>query len=304
VTWNNYVQLAANSNSQFQDKPAITLSGGNVFESWTQFGSCSGSNVASPIRVDEIGPGATGTVTSLGTVPGSTNSQGSSIAPDGAGGIWVAWEEWPSPTATVGTIKLNHWTPGSGWGAATTISPSTFEDMPSPLPGFAFRDNSFPALAMSGTTLYATWCAFNSTLDPAHGAQTQKARCSLYVKPATGATSLTTLDPNGGHEFFPAVRGDGSGGAWISYSKENLNGDGSSAGTYDTYKWHSTNGTATKVSTASSDPSQDNFFSGQFIGDYNGLVVDANGGGHPIWTDIRGPDPNYATWEMDAVTAF
>jgi hypothetical protein len=43
------VQFAANSRSQFQDKPAIALdqANGKVFVSWTHFGSCSGVNATS-----------------------------------------------------------------------------------------------------------------------------------------------------------------------------------------------------------------------------------------------------------------
>jgi hypothetical protein len=59
----------------------------------------------------------------------------------------------------------------------------------------------------------------------------------------------------------------------------------------------------TKVSTASSFHNKDNFFSGQFIGDYNGLATDASGGAHPIWTDIRGPRPLLQHLGMDAMTA-
>ena len=58
---------------------------------------------------------------------------------------------------------------------------------------------------------------------------------------------------------------------------------------------------ATKVSTASSYPNQDSFFSGQFIGDYNSLSV-LGTTPHPTWTDVRGPDPNYPGYEMDAFT--
>jgi len=80
----SYYQIAANSRSQFQDKPAISLGGGKVFVSWTQFGSCSGSGVTSPIKVAVFATGASSVAPStILSVPGSTYSQGSSIASDG-----------------------------------------------------------------------------------------------------------------------------------------------------------------------------------------------------------------------------
>jgi hypothetical protein len=303
VSWLGYYQIAANSRSQFQDKPAITVSGSNVFESWTQFGSCSGVNVTSPIKVARFATGANNNAPQETlNVPGSQFSQGSAITPDGSGGFYLAWEEFPSATATIGSIKLAHWNGGT-WTSYGSISPSTFEDMPSPLSGFSFRDNSFPAIADSAGTVYVTWCAFDSSKDPSHGAQTQKARCYLDTAANTASASLTKLSDRGGHQFFPAIAADGSGGVYVSYSQENLNADGSSAGSYDAWLVHNAAGTPVKKSTASSQPSQDKFFSGQFIGDYSGIVVDG-AGGHPYWTDIRGPDPNYATWEMDGMTAF
>src|SRR5919201_1367168 len=206
-----YFQIAGNSRKQFQDKPAIALSGSNVLVSWTQFGSCSGVNVASPIKVAIFPQGASSVPpTTILSVPGSTNSQGSSIQGDGSGGFWIAWEEYPSPSATIGSIKLVHY--------------------------------------------------------------------------------------SGGSQFFPAITADGSGGVFVSYSQINA---GTSS--YDQWLAHvtGTGTTTTKVSTASSFPNNDSFFGGQFIGDYSGMTATA-GTAHPIWTDIRGPDPNYPGYEMDA----
>jgi hypothetical protein len=69
----------------------------------------------------------------------------------------------------------------------------------------------------------------------------------------------------------------------------------STGSSYDQYQWHGRS-TASKVSTASSYPGQDTFFSGQFIGDYNSTLA-----GRPIWTDIRGADAHYPGYEMDSM---
>jgi hypothetical protein len=239
-------------------------------------------NVPSPIKVAVFPQGASSVAPSaILSVPGSTNSQGSSIQGDGSGGFWIAWEEYPSASATIGSIKLVHYSGGS-FGTPQTISPSGFRDLPSPLPGFSFRDNSFPALAMVAGQPQVTWTSYDTGVGRA------------YLWTTSHAAAIVSA--SGGSQFFPAIAADGSGGTYVSYSQIN-------AGTqsYDQWVSHvtSTGTTTTKVSTASSFPSNDAFFSGQFIGDYSGMTATA-GTAHPIWTDIRGPDPNFSGYEMDA----
>ncbi len=278
----SYVQIAANSTAQFQDKPALAADSAHVWVSWTQFGSCSGSGVTSPIKVAVLPAGAASVApTTVLSVPGSTYSQGSSIAADGAGGFWVTWEEWPSPTATNGAIQLAHFDATTGWGAPQTISGAGFTDLPSPLPGFSFRDNSFPALAVTSTGAPAvTWTSYDSG----------KGRAYLW----TGTVPGSPLADSGGDQFFPAIASDGAGGVFVAFSQVNAGTD-----TFDQQLWHG--GSSTKASTASSSPNKDPFFSGRFIGDYNGMAVVA-GTAHPIWTDLRGPGP-YGGNEMDSMTA-
>jgi hypothetical protein len=275
----SYYQIAADSQAQFQDKPAIAVDSSHVYESWTQFGSCSGVNVTSPIKVAVVPLGAASVApTAILSVPGSTYSQGSSIAADGSGGFWITWEEWPSSSAANGAIKLAHWD-GSAWNTPQTISPAGFTDLPSPLPGFAFRDNSFPALTVSNGSPAVAWTSYDTGVG----------RAWLW----TQGGSAAIVANSGGSQFFPAIAPDGSGGVYVAYSQVNAG-----TSTYD--QWLSHGGTPAKVSTASSNPSMDAFFAGQFIGDYNGMAV-AGGGAHPIWTDIRGPDPSYLGWEMDSM---
>src|ERR671933_612306 len=277
-----YYQIANNSRKQFQDKPAIALSGSNVLVSWTQFGSCDGVNVPSPIKVAVFPQGVSSVApTSILSVPGSTNSQGSSIQGDGSGGFWIAWEEYPTPSSTIGSIKVVHWSGGS-FGTPQTISPAGFTDLPSPLPGFSFRDNSFPALAVVSGQPEVTWTSYDTGVGRA------------YLWTTTHAAQI--VSNTGGSQFFPAITADGSGGVFVSYSQINAG-----TSTYDQWLAHVTAAgtTTTKVSTASSSPNSDSFFSGQFIGDYSGITATA-GTAHPIWTDIRGPDPSYPGFEMDA----
>jgi hypothetical protein len=282
-----YTQIAANSNSAFQDKPAIAIDSSHTYVSWTQFGSCSGSGVPSPIKVAVFNSGPTGAKTATLSVPGSTYSQGSSIASDGSGGFWIAWEEYPSASASTGKIELAHYSSGS-WSTPQQISPTGFTDLSSPLPGFSFRTDSFPALAVVGGLPRVAWTSYDTGTGRA------------YLWSATGPTTstLTTLSPSGGDQFFPAISANGS-GVYVSFSQVTQFNNGKPTG-YDQFVW---DGTSTqKVSTASSYPNNDSFFSGQFIGDYNGMAT-FNTAAHPVWTDIRASDSNYPGYEMDGMTS-
>src|SRR5436309_10121897 len=81
--------------------------GRNVFVSWTRYGSCTGIGVPLPIVifVFDNGPASTPPIRKL-KAPGSTYSQGSAMASDGRGGLWITWEEFPSPDATIGSIQV------------------------------------------------------------------------------------------------------------------------------------------------------------------------------------------------------
>ena len=200
-TW-SYYQIANDSNSQFQDKPAIALDSANhhVLVSWTQFGSCSGVNVTSPIRVAIFADGATSVAptTTLTNVPGSTYSQGSSLAPDGSGGFWLTWEEYPG-NGSQGEIRLAHYT-GSGWASFSNnanqgwekISPAGFTDLPNPLPGFAFRTNSLPALTVVGTSPRVVWTSYDS----------HAGRAYLW----SGGPGVTVISNTGGDSSSPRSR--------------------------------------------------------------------------------------------------
>jgi hypothetical protein len=258
-----YRQLAANSEEDFQDKPAIAIGGGKVFVSWSHFGACDGEDVPSPIEVAVLPAGAASVAPSaVLAVPGSTYSQGSSVAADGSGGFWVAWEEFPEPESTAGEIRLAHHT-AAGWEPWRAISPPGFHDLPNPLPGFRFRIDSFPALVLVGGQPWVAWASADGGVG----------RVRLWA----GGPDAPAVAPSGGDQFFPAIAADGSGGAFVSY------GQTAPGGTYDWYLAHGPS--VTRVSQRSSTPNDDLFFSGQFIGDYSGLAV-RDGKPYPIWTAV------------------
>jgi len=263
----SYYELLPNSDAEFQDKPAIMPDERHVFVSWTRYGSCTGIGVPSPIVIFEFNNGPTSTPPiKKFKAPGSTYSQGSAMASDGRGGFWITWEEFPSPDSTIGSIQLAHWRPGMGWAGPMTISPPGFTDLPSPLPGFAFRNNSFPMITLAGGKPKVVWTSYDSG----------RGRAYLW---SNGA--VTKVSDTGGHQFFPAIATDSNGVLAISYSQTKR-----SNSSYDRYLVQG--GPATKVSTASSVPNNDTFFGGAFIGDYEAITA-AGATAHPVWTDLRAP---------------
>jgi hypothetical protein len=265
----SYYQIEANSNlPRFQDKPAVMQDERHVFVGWTEYhGSfCAGFNDVYPLRIAvfNTGPASTPPIKVL-TPPGSTYSAGVALASDGRGGFWATWEEFPNPTSLAGSISLNRWRPLSGWGVTRTISPPGFTDLPSPLPGFVFRDNSFPMIAAALNKPKVVWNSYDTGVG----------RTYLW-----SSGTVSTVSNSGGDQFFSSIATDPGGGLAISWSQTNQ-----SNSSFDQYLSY---GGVTKISTASSFPNSDPFFGGAFIGDYNATV--ARGiTPHPIWTDLRGP---------------
>ena len=155
-------------------------------------------------------------------------------------------------------------------------------DIPSPLPGATFRDNSFPALAIDGSTLHVAWSNWNGTDADV-----------VYMRSANGGTTWsapTAIGGGPGDQFFPwiAARNGTVYASWFNRA---------SGDTYTIAGAASTNSGATwsapvTLSTATSNVPAGNEFSfpncaPNFIGDYNGITVDSNGVGHALWTDIR-----------------
>ena len=127
--------------------------------------------------------------------------------------------------------------------------------------------------------------------------------CSVWAGDTCSTATASRVSDSGGAQFFPAIAADGNGGAFVSFSQTNPLQATSADNSYDTWLAHvvpASSTTVTKVSTASSKPNKDFFFSGGFIGDYHGMTV-LGGTAHPLWTDLRSADPNYPGYEMDAM---
>jgi hypothetical protein len=256
-------QIAADSETALQDRPSLSVDRRTVFFAWTSFASCTGERGASQVRVALLPAGSRPTrATTVLDAPGSRFSEGPSIGTDGHGGFWIAWEEYPSADAQNGAILLAHWSPTIGWIGPRTISPSGFRDLPDPLPGFSFATSSTPELAVVKGRPWVAWASADGGVG----------RVSLW-----SPSGLMTVDGRGGDQLMPALAADGHGGLAIAFSEVDRN---------RLQRLLRVGGQTTVVSTAPSYPNRDVFFSGKFIGDYDGMTLFA-GAPVQVWTDLR-----------------
>jgi hypothetical protein len=168
-------------------------------------------------------------------------------------------------------------------------------DIPDPLPGSSFRNDSFPSVDIGPDgKVYVAWADFRNG----------RGQVMLTTSPNGGATwtaASVVLDVSGRSAFFPGVAVSPH-GMTVSVATQAL--DAMSAGTapgagvvhYDSYFAESVRGAAfsspLKISSATSDPdgSSTNGLGAQFQGDYNTLITD-NQHAWFIWTDARAATP-------------
>jgi hypothetical protein len=223
-----------------------------------------------------------------------TNDEGATVVVGKTGTVYVTFETFNGSTDSVAfAVSTN------GGATFTTRLIAPISDIPSPLPGATFRDNSFPALAIDGSMLHVVWSNWNGTDADV-----------VYLRSTNGGTTWsapTAIGGGPGDQFFPwiAARNGTVYASWFNRA---------SGDTYTIAGAASTNGGATwsapvTLSTATSNVQAGNEFSfpncaPNFIGDYNGITVDSSGAGHALWTDIRADQfdpPNNA--DQDPFTA-
>lgn len=306
-TWSDPVLATDKTNPvDFNDKEAIWVDNsssklskfsGNVYVSWTLFIGVPGT--AEPIMFTRSTDGGQ-TWSPAQKLSASYNNrtiggrQGSTIRTDSTGNVYVIWESGVTidGTKTDAQVFAKSTDGGVTFSKPAVISP--VHDLPSPLPGSSFRNDSFPAAAvdLNSNAVYVAWADYKS----GHGRV-------LLSKSADGGVSWSTtpvnaLDVPSRSAFFPGVAVSPN-GATVSVATQAL--DDVAAGTapgagvvsYDSYFAKSTDGGASfsapsKISGASSDPngSSTNSLRSQFQGDYNTLISDDSHAWF-IWTDAR-----------------
>lgn len=314
TTWSDPVVATDKDNPvDFNDKEAVWVDKsptsqfkGNVYVSWTLFVGV--QSKAEPIVFSRSTDGGR-TFSAAKRLSASHNNnsiggrQGSTIRTDASGNIYVVWEDGVTinGTKTSAQVFAESTDGGVSFSKPAVISPVV--DLPSPLPGASFRNDSFPSVDIDqkSGTIYVAWADFRD----GHGQVMLSTSTNGGV---SWSPAKVVLDVTGRSTFFPgvAVSPDGK---KVTVATQALDvvpaGTKPGAGVvrYDSYITESVQGgpfsAPLKISTASSDPdgSSTNALGAQFQGDYNTLVSD-NQNAWFIWTDAR----NAAT--CAAVDAF
>ena len=273
---------------------------GNVYASWTLFigaGRFGKSNTFEPepivfarstdggqtwSRIIRLSQSANN-----GTVGGR---QGSLIRSGPDGTVYVIWRGAINQHSEQ-LLAVSH-DGGATFGGPMPVA--AVNDIPSPLGGSSFRDNSFPSADVNQQTgaLYVVWANEESTPPTA---------LIKFTESDDGGLSWTTPKTVGGaagavNAFFPSVAASPDGAnvfvAWPAQTWK-ANGTPPGAGVVSQFaafqlRSHGVWGGAHLLSTAFGDPdgSSTNSLGAQFLGDYATAVAD-NSTGWFVWSDTR-----------------
>ncbi len=265
----------------FNDKEWIAADPNNpdvAYVAWTQFHmAVSGATTSSPIVISKTVDGGASWSAPV-QVSSFEISQGADVTVDSSGTVRVIFETF-APRS-----RVAYATSTDGGSTFTTRLVAQIDDIPSPLPGATYRDDSFPALAMDGSTLHVVWSNWTGA----------NARI-VYIRSIDGGATWSapvTISGSAGDQLFPWVAAQG-GKVYATW----FNRPPAGADTYSIAGVASTDGgvswsSPVTVSTAVSDVSQGNRFgfptcAASFVGDYSGITIDNTGVAHSLWTDVR-----------------
>jgi hypothetical protein len=305
-TWSDPVLATDRTNPvDFNDKINLWVDAGanspfasNVYVSWTLFRG--GPGRAEPIMFSRSTDGGLTFSPAMQLTPAHNNNsiggrQGSAIRTGPQGEVYVFFESGTEINGRKTEAQMFVKSTDGGRSFSNQLVASTVADIPSPLPGSSFRNDSFPAVDIGPDgEVFVAWADFRNG----------RGQVMLTTSSNGGGTwtpAAVALDVPGRSAFFPgvAVSPDGS---KVSVATQAL--DAKPAGTapgagvvhYDSYLAESVSGGAfsapLKISGFTSDPdgSSTNGLTAQFQGDYNTLISD-NQHAWFIWTDARAATP-------------
>lgn len=330
-----------NSNTIFNDKEYMTVApNGTVYVTWTRFfGNPGHGYISSPIVISSSTDGGSTWSDWVGVSDKShPYDQGSFplVAPDGT--LYVAYEgSTPSSGYNADAIIVARSTDGGKTFTNSEVARAyddlncypTNIDGRQTLSGEQFRINSFPGFAIdpSNGKLVIVWadnqamsgCGYESGLPYNNGTTSNQVKL-ITSTDGINWTSPTVITTGPEDKVYPAV-GANDGRILVSYYTRaySPNTPECQAMTQDTdtkelslvngavcldfaSKSSNDNFTAeTRLTNQSSNPYIT--FTGTFIGDYNGAVIDSNGSGWSVWADFRG-NPGITDPNMDTDVAF
>lgn len=307
ITTLSPITQTTNGDTVFNDKPYMTIDNGarspfrgRVYVTWTHF-----DLTGSPIFISSSSNGGTTwTPPHPVTPPDLPSNQGSfpGVGPDGE--LYVAYENFDTPTIGVNQIMVSKSTDGGATFSRPVKVDAVFDICPQIVFGAcsllntSFRVNSFPALAVDQHSgrVYVTWGDYRTGDADVLAASSRDG--TRWRGPVQVNSDRTDND-----QFFPAVAVTPSGAVSIAYYDRRNDPNNFLIDTYvSTASGNSLNFRKdARATTESFDPDADPSFGGAFLGDYIGNAASRHAA-HPIWTDTRPlgfPIPN-----QDAVTAI
>lgn len=292
-TWSAPVVASTKANpNTFNDKNSAWVDNeptspfyGRLYIGFTAFRSVGSGLPGAPIEVTFSADGGQ-TFAASKQLTGAANNnarngrQGTAIATDRNGKVYVAFEQFTGQYVTSSTDG------GKSWTRPAQVAPVT--DVASPVPGANFRTDSFPSIAVTpgGTRVHLVW----------PDAATGSGRV-LYVTSATGASwsaPATVSTAAQGYAFDASVSAAPGGRVDVGWQSVTHVVDKATFGTgnarVDAFVAQSagTGFAAVQVNTAPSDPaaSAQNNLRAQFWGDY-GTIVSSADAAYYTYTDSR-----------------
>ena len=294
---------AAQGSAVFNDKEWVAADPNNpnvAYVTWTQFLA----DGTSPIVISKTSDGGATWSALRALLAPNSFSQGSAVQVDSAGTVHVTYETFD------GISDVLAYTFSTDGGVSFTPPKPplpVISDIPitgsGSAPWASYRVNSFPALAVDGSSLYSVWADWNG-----NNADIKMIRSSdggaNWSKPALISQGID-------QHFFPAIasyRGKVYASWFDSAATQAL-----PSNQYTIQGAASADAGATwtapvTISTATSNASLGNLFgfptcTPNFIGDYSGIAAGADGVAHPLWTDIRVVNSPGSSTNQDPYTA-
>jgi len=289
-------KLGGPGNSRVTDKEWIAVDDtggacdGYLYMPWALFESAGGSVPIVFQRSTDGGRSWT-PIIHLSHPPNSQN-QGTTVAVGPRGEVYVAWEDFRKDRQLF-TRSLD---------CGATFEPerpiASIVPVPEPLPGSAYRLDSFPRIAVSGTTgtVFVTWADY-STSDADVVLIRSTDRGASWSAPAR------VNDVAANNQIFPAIT-TFSGRVDVAFYDSRNDPEGKLLDVY--YAQSDDDGVTflrnVRVTDSAFDPNLGiTAGGGAFIGDYNGIASNS-AGVHAIWTDNRNVSPD-APRDQDIFTA-
>src|SRR6266516_2983371 len=277
-------KLGGPGNSRVTDKEWIAVDDtggscdGNLYMPWALFEGSHGTKIVFQRSTDG---GLTWTpILHLSHSP-NTQNQGTTVAVGPEGEVYVAWEDFHKDQILF-TRSLD-----CGQTFELERGISSIVPVPEPLPGSAYRLDSFPRMAVSQTTgsVFITWADYRTG-----DADVVLARST--DRGASWSDPARVNDVAKNHQIFPAIT-TFEGRVDIAFYDSRNDPDGKLLDVY--YAESDDDGVSflpnVPVPAAPFDPNLGiTAGGGAFLGDYNGIASNA-AGVHPIWADNRNIAP-------------